>query len=292
MKQLFCKKVLYLALFMVVAVGVQSAADTALEEARATLTAAETAYADAEASLTAAKAGLSNSQAAVAEAEAAFARAETALTEAKVALAAAEAPADTPAPAGAETSDVSDAGSTDTPSPAVADGGSADTVVSDDAAASTAPEKIPVVTEREVPDSIRRNEYFLESERFLALAQEAYNAGDYDTATEYAEEAARLARLSDEYIAQQTGWNGVLPATYTVREWDAHGDCFWNIAGQPWAYNDPYRWRVLYEANRAKLPDPNNPNLVEPGTVLDIPSIKGETRQGEWVSGRTYEPLR
>jgi nucleoid-associated protein YgaU len=85
---------------------------------------------------------------------------------------------------------------------------------------------------------------------------------------------------------------GVLPATYTVKVWDSFGDCFWNIAGYSWVYNDPHRWQVLYEANRAKLPNPNNPNLIEPGTVLEIPSIKGETRRGEWDSNRTYEPLR
>jgi len=83
-----------------------------------------------------------------------------------------------------------------------------------------------------------------------------------------------------------------LPATYTVRAWGVSKDCFWNIAGRPWVYGNPYRWRTLYEANKSKLPNPNNPNLLEPGTVLDIPSIKGEARQGEWDSNRTYPPLK
>jgi nucleoid-associated protein YgaU len=305
---LFSKKVLYLALFMVVAVGFQSfAADLQgnLDEARGIVADAEGGYAEKEAAVAAAKASVTDAKAGLAEAEAALAEARTALEAARAAEAEAlarlegfEVPSDAVAsdvagggPADAVASDdtaappFTDGGSTGTTAPAGTGGGSTGT------AAPPAADKIPVVTEREVPDSIRRNEYFLESERLLALAQESYNAGDYDSAREYAEEAARLARLSDEYIAQQMG-SGVLPATYTVREWDVHGDCFWNIAGYPWVYNDPFKWRTLYEANRSKLDNPNNPNIIEPGTVLDMPSIKGETRQGEWVSGRTYEPLR
>jgi nucleoid-associated protein YgaU len=83
-----------------------------------------------------------------------------------------------------------------------------------------------------------------------------------------------------------------LPAAYTVRPWSVSKDCFWNIAGFPWVYGNPRQWRVLYNANKSKLPNPNNPNILEPGTVLDIPSIKGELREGEWDSARSYEPLK
>jgi len=79
-----------------------------------------------------------------------------------------------------------------------------------------------------------------------------------------------------------------LPAQYTVRTWSTFRDCFWNIAGRPWAYNDPFVWKVLYEANKSKLPDANNPDIIEPGTVLDIPSLKGEYRYGMWDPGNTY----
>jgi hypothetical protein len=83
-----------------------------------------------------------------------------------------------------------------------------------------------------------------------------------------------------------------LPATYTVREWITFKDCFWNIAGRPWVYGDPFKWRTLYNANRSLLPNPNNPDLIEPGTVLTIPSIKGEFRQGEWNSSRSYPSIQ
>ena len=83
-----------------------------------------------------------------------------------------------------------------------------------------------------------------------------------------------------------------LPAQYTVRPWATSKDCLWNIAGRPWAYNDPTQWRLIYNANRARMPQPDNPDLIHPGMVLDIPSIRGETREGMWVDGRNYQPLR
>jgi hypothetical protein len=83
-----------------------------------------------------------------------------------------------------------------------------------------------------------------------------------------------------------------LPAQYTVRPWIVSRDCFWNIAGRPWAYGDPAKWRLIYEANRSRLPDPGNPDLIYPGMVLDIPSVQGEVRQGIWDSSRDYGLLR
>jgi tetratricopeptide (TPR) repeat protein len=79
-----------------------------------------------------------------------------------------------------------------------------------------------------------------------------------------------------------------LPSQYVVRTWSTFKDCFWNIAGRPWAYNDPYYWKAIYEANKSKMPDPDNPDLIEPGMVLDIPSIRGEYRHGMWDPGNTY----
>ena len=82
-----------------------------------------------------------------------------------------------------------------------------------------------------------------------------------------------------------------LPAQYTVRPWATTKDCLWNIAGRPWVFNDPKQWKRLYEANKSRMPKPNNPDLIEPGMVLDIPSIRGETRQGMWDAGKNYPPL-
>jgi nucleoid-associated protein YgaU len=208
------------------------------------------------------------------------------------------------------------------------------------------------ITEQDIPNSIRFNRFFLESQRLAKLAQDTYNYGDYDASISLSQEAMYYATLSDVYVAitiaksrldwavasgaskqypveyreAETWYNESLkardaeewensieaaykvidllayisspegtfplPAKYTVRTWITVKDCFWNIAGRPWVYNNPRQWRVLYNANKEKLPDPNNPNLIEPGMVLDIPSIRGETRQGEWSGNRSYPPMR
>ena len=85
---------------------------------------------------------------------------------------------------------------------------------------------------------------------------------------------------------RETAAEGTLPAQYTVRRWSDTGDCFSAIAGWSWVYGDPYQWRKLYEANKDKLPNPNNPHLILPGMILDIPSLKGETRSG------MYDPAK
>ncbi|GMO49038.1 MAG: hypothetical protein Ta2G_05570 [Termitinemataceae bacterium] len=82
--------------------------------------------------------------------------------------------------------------------------------------------------------------------------------------------------------------NMPLPSQYMVRKWDTTGDCFWNIAERNWVYGDGHRWPILYSANKSKLEDPNNPHVIEPGIILDIPSINGEKREGMWDSGTIY----
>ncbi len=82
-----------------------------------------------------------------------------------------------------------------------------------------------------------------------------------------------------------------LPAFYVVRPWATNRDCFWNIAKYSFVYNDPFKWQRLYQANRTKLLQPDNPDLIQPGLVLSIPSIGEEYREGTYVPGRAYPAL-
>jgi len=146
-----------------------------------------------------------------------------------------------------------------------------------------------------------------EAERLLAWADannavirypDEYKSGKiyYETAAaansiEGYENAIIAAAKSIEILSfLQAEWGkiAVLPKQYTVRTWANEKDCLWNIAGYPWVYGNPYKWTELYKANKHKLTDPNNPNLIEPGMVLDIPSIKGEVRQGMWDIHANY----
>lgn len=114
-------------------------------------------------------------------------------------------------------------------------------------------------------------------------AVSAYSIEEWDVSLEASRRVVALLADVNEFAA--------LPARYTVRTWKEFRDCFWNIAGYSFVYGDPTQWRRLYEANRGKLRRPDNPDLLHPGTVLDIPSIRGEFREGVWAKDRAYAPL-
>jgi hypothetical protein len=56
--------------------------------------------------------------------------------------------------------------------------------------------------------------------------------------------------------------------TYRVGE----GENLWKIAGKPEVYNDPYKWLLLYHANRDQIFDPD---LIYPGMILLVPRYRG-----------------
>ncbi len=112
-----------------------------------------------------------------------------------------------------------------------------------------------------------------EAKGAYALAVGEYDAKRYAESTEASK---KVLDLLADFSASK------LPAFYTVRLIPGRRDCLWRIAEYPFIYGDPWKWKVLYEANREKLPQPDNPDLILPEMVLRIPSIKGETRSGTW----------
>jgi nucleoid-associated protein YgaU len=80
--------------------------------------------------------------------------------------------------------------------------------------------------------------------------------------------------------------SSVLPQYFEVR--NRPYDSFWGIATSPAVYQNGEQWRTLYNANRDKLTDPDNPDLIELGVILEIPSISGETRQGTFDPNISY----
>lgn len=124
-----------------------------------------------------------------------------------------------------------------------------------------------------------------------AAASDAYQRALAARAAEDYDLALKLARDAVSSLAAVRAVTP-LPAKYKVRPWSETRDCFWNISAYPWVYGDPTKWKVLYEANKAKLPRPENPDLLRVGTILTIPSLKGEVREGTWEKGKTYTPFK
>ena len=148
----------------------------------------------------------------------------------------------------------------------------------------------------------RHTEEYTEAQAAYAEARTYRSAEQWDNAISSANRVlVSLAYIGGDTLVRggdsgsgsrsDSGRAVTLPAQYTVRTWSTTRDCFWNIAGRSWAYNDPWKWRIIYEANKDKLPEAGNPDLIHPGTVLDIPSIRGETRQGTFDSNITYQAI-
>lgn len=129
------------------------------------------------------------------------------------------------------------------------------------------------------------NEWSQASEAF-ADAQVAFQKAKYQDSIEYSQKV--LALLADiqpapkverPVVAEE---GPIFPKYYVVRLIPEDRDCFNKIAGYPFVYNDRFKWRILYEANKQKLRRPDNPHLIHPDQVFIIPSIAGERREGTW----------
>ncbi|MFQ3621236.1 MAG: hypothetical protein SNJ78_09885 [Spirochaetales bacterium] len=131
-------------------------------------------------------------------------------------------------------------------------------------------------------------ETYMEAQKAQSDAEMQFASRSYDLAWEQSGKAIELYLKSAEQAKAAAATPSVptLPEFYVVRLIPERRDCFWRIAEYDFVYGDPWKWRILYEANKHLLPDPNNPDLILPGTRLRIPSIKGEVRSGEWKGSR------
>ncbi|MBQ6781433.1 MAG: hypothetical protein IJP62_09420 [Treponema sp.] len=122
------------------------------------------------------------------------------------------------------------------------------------------------------------------AQQAYASAQESYDGEDYMTATAYANQV--MAALAD--IREITP----LPEYYVVRPWADTKDCYWNISGRAYVYNNPLLWENLYQnaENKKNMPRPSDPNLILPGMKMKIPSITGEFREGTYNPAKNYDP--
>ncbi len=109
----------------------------------------------------------------------------------------------------------------------------------------------------------------------------AYDLKNWATATLYAEECLAALEGIKEILP--------LPKYYVVTPWAKSKDCYWNISGKPYIYNNPLLWENLYQANKSSMPDPANPDLIHPGMKMLIPSLTGEFRDGVYSPSVKYD---
>ena len=117
---------------------------------------------------------------------------------------------------------------------------------------------------------------FSASTQAFEKAKLAFEAENYAEASILAKAAAEALASVEEVIP--------LPKYYVVRPWEDQKDCYWNISGRSYVYDNPLMWENLYHANKDKMKNPGNPDLIYPGMKIEIPSVSGEFREG------TYNP--
>lgn len=99
----------------------------------------------------------------------------------------------------------------------------------------------------------------IEPKSILASAKEEFENEDYARAVELADKAYELARGILDLLKMDR---------YVVGTWEANKECLWNIAGRKNTYNDSWKWKRIYNANKDKIKDPD---LIYPNQVLKIP---------------------
>jgi len=122
---------------------------------------------------------------------------------------------------------------------------------------------------------------YKETYAVLYNAQEALSASNYDDVDTYSMEVLRKLESAGYAVP-------ILPKYYLVRYVPENRDSFVNIAEYEFIYSDRVLWTVLYEANKNKIPNINNPNLIYPGVVFEIPTIKDEIREGNYDPRKKY----
>jgi len=121
---------------------------------------------------------------------------------------------------------------------------------------------------------------FLEEKKFNDSIKNAEDSINYAKASiakveeiKKKEEEAKLAK-KEELPAQkeplkQKGVYKIMK-TYTVRLIPERRDCLWRIAEYKFIYGDPWKWPIIYKANKDQIKDPD---LIYPGQVFDIPEL-------------------
>ena len=131
---------------------------------------------------------------------------------------------------------------------------------------------------------LNRLKKFSTAENLIAKADELFQKDTEESFKESREASNQAVEVLDSIEPPKA--ENLLPAAYVVRDMPGEEDCFWRISSYDFIYDDPAGWWPIYQANKDKLPEPDNPDLILPGMVMEIPEREGENRHGVWVNGK------
>ncbi len=126
----------------------------------------------------------------------------------------------------------------------------------------------------------------------LKEAKTLFAAGTWiDSRTKAQESLAVIQSITGTAVAVKDNSSITLPKYYVVVGRSVNTDCYWNIAKMPEVYGNPHLWNRLYQANKIKMKNPENPGLIYPGMIIEIPSLGTEKRDGTYETGKVYPKL-
>jgi nucleoid-associated protein YgaU len=104
-----------------------------------------------------------------------------------------------------------------------------------------------------------------------ALSQ--FDSRNFELSVNSAEEAIYLAkdlinRLKNSASGAMIGSEGW--KSYTVKLIPERRDCLWRISEYDFIYKDPWKWPLIWKANKDQIQDPD---LIFPGQVFKIPPV-------------------
>jgi nucleoid-associated protein YgaU len=128
-------------------------------------------------------------------------------------------------------------------------------------------------------------------DEFNTATQLLAEAKEYLDNEQYSESIEKSQAVIDTLQIFGAVAKDVLPKYYKVRLRLPKRDCFWRIAAYSFVYGNAWKWRLLYEANKDKIPQASNPHLIEVDMIMEIPSLKGERREGTYDPYKEYTPI-
>ncbi len=139
-----------------------------------------------------------------------------------------------------------------------------------------------------------------DTEELINQAEAALQRGDTAAAIQLANQARRQAetailqaqREQQPVEVEQPRAAAPVADQYTVMR----GDNLWNISAKDRIYGNPYQWPLIYRANAGRI---NDPDLIYPGQVFDIPrdlstgeieaAVRHARNRGAWSLGVVEE---
>jgi tetratricopeptide (TPR) repeat protein len=151
---------------------------------------------------------------------------------------------------------------------------------------------------KSIDADVHYKDAYTRASRDVGDAKTALDGKDYPKSIDLSQKAIALLKDVAPVTKQVTQTPAAtepgpveLPQYYTVRLILPLRDCFWRIAAYPFVYNDPWKWKLLYNANKDVLENPENPNLIEVGMRFVIPALADEKRSGDFDPSVEYPAL-